>query len=76
MILSTGYVFTSRGIIAIQGLPQTVGEVGRQLADDIGTAAAQSPDRAMDALELVLLAKCQVPDDWLLHNRRPLLLGS
>jgi hypothetical protein len=37
-----------------------------------GILVAASLDGAATA---ALMATCQVPDDWLLHNRRPLLLG-
>ena len=36
MVASTAYIYTSRGIIAIQATPQTLQNAGRQIDDDVG----------------------------------------
>ena len=43
--------------------------ITKVIADEIFEAVANR------GVEVRTVSRCQVPDDWLLHNRRPLLLG-
>ncbi|MGA0608934.1 calcium-binding protein [Caldimonas sp. KR1-144] len=59
-LVSTGFIITNKGIIAIQGSPSALAQVGKQLGDDVVNAAAQTGHEAMSAVELSDLAKSSI----------------
>jgi hypothetical protein len=56
LIATTAYIYTTRGIIAIQATPQTFQRAGIQIADDVGRSVAGTERQAMTAIELAATA--------------------
>jgi hypothetical protein len=70
VIVSTGYIYTGRGIVAVQATAQTFQNAGKQIADDIGSSVAGTESQGMTALELVDAAKTSIE---LARSRDPAL---